>query len=185
MSDPSCTDHLRSCAACHTRYVELTGFLTDLKHDANADADAIFTTARLATQHATIMQRLETQRAGNVISFPGRGAQQGTSPSPRVAPRWLVAAAAASLFVGMAIGRTILNPAWSGRASFAESSQRTPAPSLAPQPASSVAPATPTAADDDAFLMELEAALQRPHIRELQPLDALTPYVREIGNRSR
>jgi len=32
----------------------------------------------------------------------------------------------------------------------------------------------------DAFLTELEFALQRPHTRELQPFDVLTPHAREI-----
>jgi len=39
--------------------------------------------------------------------------------------------------------------------------------------------------DDDAFLMELELALARPHTRELQPFDAMTPHVRDINNQER
>jgi hypothetical protein len=35
-------------------------------------------------------------------------------------------------------------------------------------------------AADDAFLSELELALERPHTRELLAFDALTPHVREI-----
>jgi hypothetical protein len=35
-------------------------------------------------------------------------------------------------------------------------------------------------ASDDAFLSDLEVALERPHTRELQAFDALTPHVREI-----
>jgi hypothetical protein len=35
-------------------------------------------------------------------------------------------------------------------------------------------------ATDDAFLSELEVALERPHTRELLAIDALTPHVREI-----
>jgi hypothetical protein len=35
-------------------------------------------------------------------------------------------------------------------------------------------------AADDAFLSDLEVALERPHTRELQAFDALTPHVREI-----
>jgi hypothetical protein len=35
------------------------------------------------------------------------------------------------------------------------------------------------------FLQELEFALARPHTRELQPFDALTPHVREIGSQVR
>ena len=32
---------------------------------------------------------------------------------------------------------------------------------------------------DDAFLSDLEMALERPYTRSLQPFDALTPHVRE------
>jgi hypothetical protein len=39
--------------------------------------------------------------------------------------------------------------------------------------------------DDDRFLRELEVALERPHTRELLPIDAWTPHVREIGSRLR
>ena len=35
-------------------------------------------------------------------------------------------------------------------------------------------------ASDDAFLSELELALDRPHTRELQAFDTFTPHVREI-----
>jgi len=38
-------------------------------------------------------------------------------------------------------------------------------------------------ASDDAFLSDLEIALERPHTRELQAFDALTPHVREITDR--
>jgi hypothetical protein len=38
------------------------------------------------------------------------------------------------------------------------------------------------ATDDDAFLSELEVALERPQTRELQPFDTFTPHVREVRN---
>ena len=41
------------------------------------------------------------------------------------------------------------------------------------------------ARDDDEFLMELELALARPHTRELQPFDAMTPHVQDIINKGR
>jgi hypothetical protein len=37
------------------------------------------------------------------------------------------------------------------------------------------------AADDDAFLTDLEIALEGPRTRELQPFDANTPRVVEIN----
>ena len=55
---------------------------------------------------------------------------------------------------------------------------------LAPSPAVLVntpASVATDSIDDDAFLMQLEFALERPHTQELQPFDALTPHVREIG----
>jgi hypothetical protein len=39
---------------------------------------------------------------------------------------------------------------------------------------------TPDVAADDAFLSNLEIALERPHTRELLAFDELTPHVREI-----
>ena len=39
-------------------------------------------------------------------------------------------------------------------------------------------------AADDAFLSDLEIALERPHTRELRAFDALTPHVREIRDTS-
>ena len=58
---------------------------------------------------------------------------------------------------------------------------------MAPAPAVLVNAPAPVidAFDDDVFLRELEFALERPHTQELQPFDALTPHVREIGNRVR
>ena len=38
---------------------------------------------------------------------------------------------------------------------------------------------------DEAFLSDLELALERPGTRELLPFDALTPRVREISDRAR
>ena len=54
---------------------------------------------------------------------------------------------------------------------------------LAPSPAVLVNAPTNVidSIDDDAFLLQLEFALERPHTQELQPFDALTPHVREIG----
>jgi hypothetical protein len=40
-------------------------------------------------------------------------------------------------------------------------------------------------ADDDAFLSDLELALESPRSGELVPLDALTPHLRGISNQLR
>jgi hypothetical protein len=188
--DPPSAEHLADCQACETRYLELSTFLNDVRTDADAEVDALFTNERLRTQQEQILRRLEqVSRSARVISFPAQSASMPmTAVAGRVAPRWLAAAAAAGLFVGVAVGGTLLAP---GRVQQSGSTMRvanTPsaAARLAPSPAVLVnAPSVIDSIDDDAFLMQLEFALERPHTQELQPFDALTPHVREIGVNNR
>ena len=172
--DPPAAEHLADCGECTARYAELTQFMETLRRDGEAEADAIFTPDRLRAQQYAIARRVEhLGRPARVISFPGRIVQRtiGASQS-RTPPRWVAAAAAAGLFVGVALGasyewnmRQVLTAPFSGR----DVNART----------------TPAAVrvgttDDAAFLSDLELALERPHTRELQAFDALTPHVREV-----
>ena len=106
-----------------------------------------------------------------------------------MAPRWLAAAAAAGLFVGVAVSGTILHPGLQRSvAPMRVAGNPTASARLAPSPGVLInAPSNVIdSIDDDAFLMQLEFALERPHTQELQPFDALTPHVREVGvNNSR
>jgi hypothetical protein len=184
--DPAAADHIMSCTTCRSRYAEMSDFFAGMRHEVDAEADEIFTHERLVAQQSEIVRRLDAQRSAKVISFPGHVTQQIASTSSRVAPRWLAAAAAAGLFVGVAVGGMILSPVWGDRPTLIQLARVKPAPRVAPLSAPRVAaPVAPVAADDDAFLMELEFALQHPRTRELQAFDALTPHVREIGSRSR
>jgi hypothetical protein len=174
--DPPVADHLADCAECGTRYAELTALMDGLRRDGESDADAIFTPERLRAQQQQIARRIEhIGRPARVISFPGRIVRRtlGASTS-RTPPRWVAAAAAAGLFVGVAVGASY---EWSGR--------RVPAATFARDTAVRTSPATPRSSvaddvNDTAFLLDLEAALERPHTRELLAFDALTPHVREI-----
>jgi len=174
--DPPVADHLADCAECGTRYGELTALMDGLRRDGESDADAIFTPERLRAQQQQIARRIEhIGRPARVISFPGRIVRRtlGASTS-RTPPRWVAAAAAAGLFVGVAVGASY---EWSGR--------RVPAATFARDTAVRTSPATPRSSvaddvNDTAFLLDLEAALERPHTRELLAFDALTPHVREI-----
>jgi hypothetical protein len=183
--DPPAAEHLTDCEACGQRYVELANFLNDLRTEADAETDAIFTAEQLRQQQEQILRRIEhVSRSARVISFPSQSAHSTTAGTGRVAPRWLAAAAAAGLFVGVAVGGTILQPGFRRPAPAMRVAAQATATRPTPAPAVRVnsAPA-PDTFDDDAFLMELEFALERPHTRELQPFDALTPHVREIDNR--
>jgi anti-sigma factor RsiW len=104
--DPPVAEHLADCAACAARYAELSTFMDSLRDAGEAEADAVFTAERLRAQQHEIARRIAlVGRPARVISFPTRLVRRtiGASTS-RTVPRWTAAAAAAGLFVGVAVG---------------------------------------------------------------------------------
>ena len=182
---PSVAEHLAQCPACYARQVELTDLFGGLRSEGDAETDEIFTTERLDHQRAQVLRRVERMmHPAHVISFPSRASVM--VPHGRllkIAPRWLAAAAAAGLFVGIVVGSRLWtrdarpSSAMTVAGSAAGRNSAAPTALLVASPASVV-----DAADDDVFLDELEFALERTHTRELQPFDALTPRVQEIGS---
>lgn len=181
--DPPTAEHLADCVACAAQYAELSNFMERVRTEGHADVDAIFTPERLRTQQEQISRRLEhIGRAARVISFPGRTAMDGGGTTSRIAVKWLAAAAAAGLFLGVALGASY---EWEshvrlvGRVASAASASSNRSSRLKPVATRGTAPAE--VADDDAFLSDLEAALERPRTRELVPFDQLTPHVRDVS----
>jgi anti-sigma factor RsiW len=176
--DPPAAEHLADCEACSARYAELSAFMDTVRRDGDAEADAVFTPERLRAQQQQIARRIEhVGRPARVISFPSRLVRRtiGASQS-RSAPRWVAAAAAAGLFVGVAVGASY---EWNTRRVPAASfGAREISPRIAPVATRGDGPVD--VANDDAFLSDLEVALEHPHTRELQAFDAFTPHVREI-----
>jgi hypothetical protein len=170
--DPPVAEHLADCGACGARYEALAEVLEAVRTEGEAEADAIFTPARLRQQHQQIARRIEhVGRAARVISFPGRFVRRTMSVSTApAAPRW-IAAAVAGLFIGVAVGASYQ---WGTRGDRAlpGDTRLTPVATRGSTPVEVAA--------DDAFLSELELALERPHTRELVAFDALTPHVREV-----
>ena len=182
--DPPTAEHLADCGECQARYAELEGFLEVLRGEADAETDAVFSPEHLVHQRDQILRRVDQlHRAARVISFPGGAMPTMAGTTGRFAPRWVAAAAAAGLFVGVAVGSTIFSH--ETRPRIERTVQATaPAPRMAPQPAvllSSPAPVVETV-DDEVFLSQLEMALARPWSRELMPFDALTPHARDQRN---
>ncbi len=175
--DPPAAEHLTDCAECAKRYADLMSFMDTLRTGGEAEADAVFTPERLRHQQQAIAARIvHVGHAARVIRFPHRDVTGGDHRVHRVAARWLAAAAAAGIFVGI------------GTAFFLESSTRphlTRTVALS-RPAhvkgTSAARLSPSDPSDDRFLSELDVALDRPRTRELMPFDALTPHVREVSN---
>jgi len=179
--DPRHADHLADCAACAAQYTEIVSFMNEVNAAAVADTEAVFTAERLQAQRQSIGRRLEhVGRPARVLSFPRSmrvvrlHASSGHSPS-----RWVTGAAAAGLFIGVALG-----------ASFHRNQPVVNAPAAIVTPAATQPVAVATdglrtassdVAADDAFLSELEISADRPRTRELMAVDTLTPHVREIS----
>jgi anti-sigma factor RsiW len=192
--DPPSAEHLADCEACARRFADVGGFLTTLSADAEAEVDARFPPERLRQQQHEIAKRLElVGRAARVITFPGRRnvalPQTVRSSTTRIATRWIAAAAAAGLFVGVAAG-TFFNfvPGFdfasnAGRNAVVAAARQTSSPShLSSSP---IQPAADIVDTDDRFMSDLESVLDRPHTSELVAFDALTPHVREIRDFAR
>jgi hypothetical protein len=176
--DPPAAEHLADCASCHERYADLVRLMESAHDQGEAEADAVFTPERLRAQHQQIVRRLEhVGRPARVISFPGQLVRRTiTASAGRTAPRWIAAAAAAGIFIGVALGASYqlnprLHPARQQMARSADPSRLTPVATRGSSPAD--------VAEDDAFLSDLDVALERPHTRELLAFDAFTPHVRE------
>jgi hypothetical protein len=175
--DPPAAEHLTDCDACARRYAELGRFMDAVREDAEAESDEVFTAERLRAQQQQIARRIEhIGRAARIISFPGQFVRRTIAASTsRTAPRWAAAAAAAGLFVGIAVGSAF---EWDARF---HPRRTTPSQiTIGARPVAMRGNAVPDIAPDDAFFSELEVALDRPRTRELVAFDAFTPHVREV-----
>jgi hypothetical protein len=185
--DPPAAEHLADCEPCAARYRELAAFMDALKAEGEAETDAVFTADRLRSQHDRVMQRLvNLGHRARVIRFPQQVRRpvdfvrrSMTTSTSHGSSRWIAAAAAAGLFVGVAVGASYN---YGGRGHQVEQAlaRQTAAPRLTPAATLANTPA-PAALADDAFLSDLELALERPHTRELMAFDAFTPHAREVG----
>src|SRR5262245_24188773 len=158
--------HLENCPACRARFAELSAWLQSIQSDATDEADEHFSSERLAAQHALIFRRLEAaERPARVIAFP-RFAQPLTSRTSH-ASRWIAAAAAAGLIVGVGVGQLmdLRHPFTPPQP--AATTQARAITSRGVQPISDLR--------DEVFLSELDASLSRAGVPELRALDAFTP----------
>jgi len=169
--------HLHGCEACTWRYTELTAPLERLRQDAAGEADEVFTPARLDAQRARILDRLdEAASPSRVIPFPAASTRMDRSMVRRPLTRWIAAAAAAGLLIGVVAGRLL---------------EIGGGPSVADQPRARVVATLPTAdvvnaspvstvarEHDEAVLSEIDQAVFNQRIAALSALDQMTPHVR-------
>ena len=165
--------HLAECAQCRTRSAEFGAWMAAVRDDAVAEADAAFPADRLSMQQAQILRRLEAmERPARVIAFP-RLSRTVTAAHSRP-QRWLAAGVAAGLIVGIAAGqmlnlRQTFNRSETFRPVAIHSAQTPPAGRSSMQPANAVS--------DEMLMYEASA---RSHLPALEPIDALTPRVRDL-----
>lgn len=177
-SEPANDDHLLECPQCRTRYAAFVSWLDRIQDDARTEADEAFPADRLVTQQAQVMRRLEAlERPARVIAFPKFARPIANTQGH--AQRWIAAAAAAGLVIGLAAGQLVdIRDALGGRRlpqPAAQPSQtarfniQLPAPVVTPISADSVS-------DEQIFFGEHDQGV-RP--TELRLMDDITPRARD------
>ncbi len=170
--------HLQACPTCARRYQAFVGEMDDLRADAVTEADEIFTPARLEAQRQQILARLEHMaHPARVIPFPTHGAANLSIFTGTQVRRWIAAAAAAGLLMGLTLGRVadLLSPPRAAETRVITT----------PQPARPETVATPNteAVNEEEILSRVEQAqgeLQVP--AELEALGGITP-IRDVAMR--
>ena len=163
--------HFASCEECSARRVRLERMLREVSDAASLEAERAFSADKLAAQQARILQRIEQDgRPARVISFPATQAADLRALRTRPAGRWIAAAAAAGLVIGLLAGHFAHDlPSFGSPARTA-----VVRPASAPETTATVR-AVNASINDEEFLGELETALDGPHVAVLRPLNDLTP----------
>jgi hypothetical protein len=177
--------HLRTCAECRTRHAAFGEWLETMRADAFAEADQAFNAERLATQQAQIARRIEgLDNPAKVLTFPRFARAIAVPAGGR--QRWVAAAAAAGLIVGVGVGQ-LFEFGTAGPIRQAESLN--PAQQLArgtmpvgERAGMAVVPAV--AQSDELFLYEADGVPSQVRVPEsLQYLNAITPGARDYDPR--
>lgn len=178
-STQSAERHLASCAECRGRYTGFTEWLETLRADALTEAEAAVTPDRLVAQQTQIQRRLEAlEHPARVLAFPRFARPISAQHTPR--RRWVAAAAAAGLIVGVAVGQVFdFAASDSGPRQLPQQVAVRTLPSDAPgivlRPISD--------AGDDVDLNYREAPSQVTVPESLQYLNAVTPLSRDYDPR--
>lgn len=162
---PARAEHLEHCGECQARHSEFVTLLTDVSRAAAADAEGAFSDDRLARQRDVIMERVaQASAVGRVITFPA-GPARSSLPAGPSGSRWVAAAAAAGLVIGLLGGH--LSHDLTGSSAVRGNG-------------SAIAQAAPRGSTEDELLGQLETTLEQTGPSALRPLDALTPVAWDI-----
>ena len=166
--------HLDGCAECRVRFDAFASWMQEIASDARLEADAAFPAERLAAQQAQILRRLEaSERPARVIAFPKYSAGGHIQATP--VRRWIAAAAAAGLIVGVGLGQ-LMDFRQSGT-SIRQIGASRPIPQPAVETARSVVPTSNS--NEEVLFQEIEAA-STPQYEALRAFDTLTPRAADL-----
>lgn len=166
--DRAVAAHLDSCAHCRRQRDRLAVQLDATRVAARAAADAAFTPSDLDRQRRSILDRIgRLGAAARVLPFPAAPPAASRQAAPTADRRWVLAAAAAGIILGIGVGR------------LPGGSPVTPSPT--PSPAARVAVVEPVidSRRDDRLLSDVEELLTREIRPEFEALDGLTPITYE------
>jgi hypothetical protein len=160
--------HVADCRRCATRLAALEALLAEDRHRLVAEADAAVTPSRLERQRAAILRAIGGSRAAaRILPFPHHGPVTATTRRSLI-QRSVAAAALAGLVIGGVAGR-LLGPRHTATQPAMVNQARALSSPVADEPLQV------SDAGDEAFLLELEAAIGEPRLEPLSALDALTP----------
>lgn len=164
--DSSTAAHLASCGTCRRRRDRLATAFDATRVAARVAADAAFSPADLEHQRQSILQRIgRLGAAARVLPFPAGAPAPVRLAAPSADRRWVVAAAAAGLLLGIAVGRLPGTTVSMGRATVA--------------PVAPLVAISDLASRDDRLLRDIDEVLSRQVRPEFEALDGLTPIAYE------
>jgi len=173
----SSQSHLHWCTSCARRYEEFVERMTRLRDDASAEADAVFPPARLEAQRLQILDRLErASHPARVLPFPAHSGQSLSIFTGNQVRRWIAAAAAAGLIIGLALGRVadLRRMMPQGRGVHVTAT----AP---PRPVEAAPRVVEPKLNEEEIFSRAEQAQGRLMVDVLESLDAITPQPQTVA----
>ena len=177
-ADADALAHVSACAECADALSRLVVTLDDCRDEAWREADAHFSEAALENQRSRVLDRLaHIGHAARVLPFPLRS--HGANPvRPVVNRRWVSAAAAAGLLIGIVTGQMLHIMPWE-HASAGE--QRVASAPAGPLTRAGFVPIASTASlTDYVSLTEVDSAVQLRRAADVAMFDSLTPAPSDI-----
>lgn len=175
-ADADALAHVSACAECADALSHLAATLDDCRDEAWREADAHFTDAALDAQRVRVLDRLaHIGHAARVLPFPLRAS--GANPiRPVVNRRWVSAAAAAGLVIGLITGQLMHILPWDRD----DAEPRVASSAAAPAGRSGFTPIASTASlTDYVSLTEVDSAMLR-RAADVVMFETLTPAPSDI-----